>query len=459
VDKAQQFVIDSAQVAFDKDHRSIINYNIEKYDAAVVVGKQQFSDIDLAKRRAQLVKSKVVENLDKYLVEFEANFIRRGGKIIWAQDSEEALSEIKKITDAARAKLVVKSKSMVTEEIGINEALEKDKIESIETDLGEYIQQLSGEKPYHIVTPAMHRSKESVAALFHEHKQLQRDSSPNEITEFVRRELRDKFIAADIGITGANFLIADTGAIVITENEGNAINTVSFPKIHIAISGIEKLLPTLGDTDIFISLLATYGTGQQLTAYNSILTGPRQQEEEDGPEEMYLVLLNNGRSELLALPEQRQALGCIKCGACLNACPVYKNVGGHTYGTVYSGPIGAVISPHLNSPEEFAHLSNASSMCGKCTVSCPVGIEVHKLLLYNRRDFVKGGLTTKTENIYRFFWKSAMMKRGKMDKGGAKVKNFMLRQFFRKQWGESREMPVVATRSFNQVWRDRKGIK
>ena len=459
MEKPQQFIQDSETIAFNKEHRRIINYNIDKYTSATILGKQQFSNIDLAKQRAATNKNKVIENLDKYLIEFESNFIRKGGKVIWAQNAEEAIAEIKKIVSTSSCNHIVKSKSMVTEEIELNKELIADSIDVIETDLGEYIQQLSGEAPYHIVTPAMHRSKENIAELFNAKKHTSSDASPSELTEFVRNELRAKFITSEIGITGANYLIADTGSVVITENEGNAINGMSFPKIHISICGIEKLIPSINDFDVFVTLLASFGTGQQITSYNSIVNGPKQSDEEDGPNEMYVILLDNNRTNLLALEEQRRALACIKCGACLNVCPVYKNVGGHTYGTVYSGPIGAIMTPHLKPEENYYHLSNASTMCGKCTVSCPVGIDIHKLLLYNRRDFVAKGHSTKTENLYRFFWKTAMLKRSKMDKGGAKVKNFMMRQFFRKQWGERREMPEVVSKSFNQLWREQKGIK
>jgi L-lactate dehydrogenase complex protein LldF len=203
-------------------------------------------------------------------------------------------------------------------------------------------------------------------------------------------------------------------------------------------------------------LLSTYGTGQNVTVYNTIYTGPKQPGEVDGPDEMYVILLDNGRSALLAETDQRQALSCIRCGACLNACPIYRTVGGHAYGTTYSGPIGSVITPYLQGMQEFKHLSYASTLCGKCTEVCPVKIDIHKLLLFNRRDSVKKGFTTKTENWVWFFWKGAMLKRTKMDKGGAKLKNFMLKQFFKKQWGERRDLPQIAQKSFNQIWKERK---
>ena len=312
---AKEFLIASEEKAFDANHRRIINYNIGKYDAAVKRGLSKFINLETAKRKGHVIKWKVMENLDKFLPEFEANFQRRGGKVIWANDAEEANREILNIIKKAGGKTVVKSKSMVTEEIQLNEFLEHNQIESLETDLGEYIVQLLGQKPYHIVTPAMHLSKEDIAKLFHERFGTPIDATPEQLTLKARELLREKYLQADIGITGANFLIADTGSIAISENEGNARLSTSFPKIHIAVVGIEKIIPSMADLDLFWPMLATHGTGQNLTVYNTILSGPRQQPETDGPEEMYVILLDNGRTNLLAQKDQRQGLYCIRCGA------------------------------------------------------------------------------------------------------------------------------------------------
>lgn len=449
---AKEFLDTSEKKVFDSDHRRKLAFNILQYDKKVVDGKNQYSDLELAKQRAANRKWKVIDNLDKYLIEFEANFIKRGGKVIWARDAKEAIAEIVAIMKRAKAKSVVKSKSMTTEEIHLNEGLEKEGIESLETDLGEYIVQLRKEHPYHIVTPAMHLSKEDVAKTFNEKFNLPLESTPKEITAFVRKKLREKYQVADVGITGANFLIADIGGVAVTENEGNALMSIAFPGIHIAIAGIEKIIPSLKDVDLFWSLLATHGTGQNITVYNSITTGPRQDDESDGPQEMYVVLLDNGRTNLLAQQDQRQALSCIRCGACLNGCPIYKGVGGHAYATTYSGPIGSVITPHLKGMKEFKHLSHASSLCGKCTEVCPVKIPLHEMLLLNRRDAVDEGLTTRSERWSFKVWKKAMLSRKLMNKGGAKAKNFMLQNFFKKTWGERRELPKVAEQSFNEWW-------
>jgi L-lactate dehydrogenase complex protein LldF len=455
----ETFLEASEKTTFNLGHRKRISHNIAQYDKKVLEGKEQFSNIGLAKTRAAAIKQRSIDNLEKHLVEFEAAFIKRGGKVIWAQDAEEAVKESLHIMQKAKAKTIVKAKSMVSEEIQLNEELEKHGIESIETDLGEYIVQLRKEPPYHIVTPAMHLSKEDVAQTFHEKKGTPADYTPEQITNFVRQELRARYSKAEVGVGGGNFLIADTGAIAVTENEGNGIMSMSFPKVQILIVGIEKIIPSIMDLDLFWPLLSTYGTGQQITAYNTIYTGPKQQGETDGPDEMYVILLDNGRTTLLAETEQRRALSCIRCGACLNVCPVYQNIGGHSYGTTYSGPIGSIITPHFKGMEEFKHLSYASTMCGKCTEVCPVKIDIHKLLLINRKQSVQEGLSTKAENWVWHVWKRGMLKRSKMDWGGAKVKNLLIKQFFKKQWGERRDLPQVAAKSFNQIWRERKGIK
>src|SRR6201996_2687405 len=426
---AEEFLVDAENKAFDTDHRRIINFNIGRYDTSVARGLSRIINLDNAKRKGHVIKWKVMENLDKILPEFEANFQKRGGKVIWANDAAEANQEILNIIQKAGAKTVVKSKSMVTEEIQLNEFLEHNQIESLETDLGEYIVQLLGQKPYHIVTPAMHLSKEDIAKLFHERFGTPIDATPEQLTLKARELLREKYLRADIGITGANFLLADTGSIAISENEGNARLSVSFPKIHIAIVGIEKMIPSIADLDTFWPMLATHGTGQNMTVYNTILSGPRQVGESDGPEEMYVILLDNGRTNLLAQKEQRQGLYCIRCGACLNACPIYKNIGGHSYKTTYPGPIGSIITPHMKGMEDFKHLSYASSLCGKCSEVCPVKIDIHKMLLLNRRDAVKEGLVPNKERWGWNYWKKGMLSRKLTDFFSGKTKNYLLRTF------------------------------
>lgn len=453
--KQEEFLVQSETIAFNRPHRERMQVNVHRYEEAFSKAKNQFSQLELARNRAAYIKWKATENLDKYLIEFESNVIRKGGKVLWADDDKSALQEIEAILKRVEAKLVVKAKSALAEEIGLTKHLRGKGIEVAETDLGEFIVDAAGEAPYHHVTPAMHKSKEEISQLLNEKIGTILEADAEEITNDVRNELRHKFLKADVGITGANFLIADSGMVGITENEGNARLSFSLPKIHIVIAGIEKVIPSIADADLFFSLLATYGTGQQLTAYNSVV-GPYTPEEKDRSQEFYVILIDNGRSNLLAQHDQRQALSCIKCGACSNVCPVFQNIGGHTYGTAATGPIGAVITPYLKNAEEYKHLSFASPICGKCTDVCPVKIDLHNHLVRNRKDFVQQGLVKNGEKLMWYSWKKIMLSRKNMNKG-VSIKSFMLKSFFKAAWGERREFPKLADKSFNQQWRERFG--
>jgi L-lactate dehydrogenase complex protein LldF len=451
--KAIIFNKNAEKVAFDKGHRQKINFNISQYDRAVVNGKQRYDKLEIAKQRAANIKHKTLAQLDKYLVEFETNFTQNGGKVLWARHAEEACAQIVKLLKEENIKKVVKSKSMTTEEIKLNDQLEMNGIQSLETDLGEFIVQLAGEKPYHIVTPAMHKSRQDVADLYHQKFQIDPQSTPEQITAYTRSLLRDEFQQAGAGITGANFLLADIGGIALTENEGNGLMSMAFPKIHIVIAGIEKILPSVDDLNLFWPLLATHGTGQHMTVYNSIVTAARHQS--DSSTQMVVVLLDNGRSKLLEKSRQRSALSCIRCGACLNVCPVYKNIGGYTYDTTYTGPIGSVITPHMQGMKENKHLSFASSLCGACTEVCPVKIPLHELLLLNRAQAVSEGWTLPSE---RFVMKNAtrvLKSRKLVDFAGSSTKNLVLKYFFASQWGDKRTLPKFAKKSFSQLWRER----
>ena len=455
-DTAASFIAKSTIKAADLEHRRKINFNIGKYNAVVPIGKQQFSNVMLARERAKNRKWDAIEHLDRYLEEFERKISARGAKVIWAENGEEALAAIGKICAEKKCKTLVKSKSMVTEEIHLNNYLASQGIESVETDLGEYIQQLDGEAPYHIVTPAMHKSKEDVARLFADKLGTPSGLTPEELTLVARKILRDKYVQAEVGVTGANFIVADIGGIAVTENEGNARLSCAWPKTHIVVVGIEKVIPSINDLSLFWPLLATYGTGQQVTVYNTIVSGPRQENETDGPEEMYVILLDNGRTNLLNNPIAREALYCIRCGACLNACPVYKNIGGHAYETTYSGPIGKVITPHLSGMDEYKHLSYASSLCGNCTEVCPVRINLHELLLVNRHEAVMKGSSTIAERIAWKIWKTASLNRSMMNMGIGKMKNWVVNKVF-KGWTAHRSDLDFSQKTFNELWKEQAG--
>jgi L-lactate dehydrogenase complex protein LldF len=451
----KNFAAKSAKIVYDLNHRRTIRFNMSKYEAAVGKGKERYADLQAAKRQASTIKRIAVSNLADLLEQFEKNFEANGGTVLWAKSAKEANSYIADIAKENKARLIVKSKSMATEEIDLNLYAEKNGLQSIETDLGEYIVQLAGEKPYHIVTPAMHKSKSDIAKLFNEKFGLDINSSAEEMTMLARKNLRSLFAAADIGITGANFIIPDIGAISLTENEGNAIMSTGFPKIHIAIAGIEKVASSLRDLALLWPHLSSHGTGQALTVYNSILRGPRADSEPNGPDKMYVILLDNGRTDLYSSPFARVALSCIRCGSCLNACPVYRNIGGYTYNTTYQGPIGSVISPHLSGFKDFGHLSSACTLCGRCTEVCPVEIPLHDILLKNRNEMA-ANFSQASENAVIAGFARIMSNRKYLDMLPGKIKSAMLRIFMSKAWGKGREMPQVANKSFAQLYKNKK---
>src|SRR5438128_3160459 len=340
--------------------------------------------------QARAIKDETLLHLDQYLEKIESNATKAGAQIHWARDAAEANSIVCRLARDRNARLAVKSKSMATEEIHLNAALEAEGIEALETDLGEYIIQLAGETPSHIIAPAIHKTRHQIAELFVEKLGIAPTDDIPTLTITARRVLREKFGAADIGISGVNFGVAETGTILILENEGNIRLTTSLPKTHIAVMGIEKVIPSFADLELFLKLLPRSGTGQHLTSYQSLITGTKRHPEDEGPDELHIVLLDNGRSRMLARAVTRQSLACIRCGACLNACPVYQQVGGHAYGSVYAGPIGAVITPQLIGLGKAAQLPYASSLCGACREVCPVKIDIPELLLYLRGEITEG---------------------------------------------------------------------
>src|SRR5438445_6266808 len=353
------------------------------------VTADQLPEYQDLRTQANAVKKHTIENLDYYLEQFERQVAARGGKVVYCKDGDEVADFVLGLAKERKARLIVKSKSMTTEEIDFNERLSAHGLESVETDLGEYIMQLAHERPFHIIAPALHKTRFDVAGIFSKSLGVENETVIEKQAGIARAVLREKFLAADIGVSGANFLVADSGAVVLVENEGNARLTTSAPKIHIAVAGIEKLIPRAQDLPTFLKLLGRSATGQLMTVYTSFLSGPRREGEIDGPDEFYVVLLDNGRTKLLADREKRQSLYCIRCGACLNICPVYRKIGGHAFPWVYSGPIGAIITPQYLGVMHEPALPFASSLCGACAEVCPVKIDIPKILLDLRADVKK----------------------------------------------------------------------
>ena len=402
---------------------------------------------------ARAIKDDVLSHLDRYLEEFAGNAESRGAKIHWARDAAEANSIICGLAAERKARIVVKSKSMTTEETHLNAALEAAGMQVVETDLGEYIIQLADEPPSHIIAPAIHKTRGQIGELFNAELGMPLTDDVARLTSTARATLRDRFAAADAGISGVNFAIAETGTIVIVENEGNIRLTTSLPRIHIAVMGIEKVLPRFADLDVFLKLLPRSGTGQRLTTYQSYITGTKRQSTDEGPEELHIVMLDNGRSRMLAHPVTRQSLACIRCGACLNACPVYQQVGGHAYGSVYPGPIGAVITPQLMGIEKSAQLPYASSLCGACREVCPVKIDIPRLLLHLRAEIAprKGKLS---ERLAFKMWAQVMM-RPSLYKMSSVVGRVMQRFVpLAKAWTNGRDLRPIESKSFHELWSD-----
>lgn len=420
---------------------------------------------------ARQIKKHVIENLDLYLSELEESVIRAGGVVHWARDAEEARNIIIKIARTNNVKNVVKSKSMATEEIELNTAFEKAGIESVETDLGEYILQLSSEPPSHIIAPAIHKTKDDISKLFSEKFSVPYSEDPQVLTALARKRLRDKFLNADMGVSGANFAVAETGTIVIVENEGNARLSTSLPNIHVALMGIEKIIPKLEHLSVFLSLLARSATGQKSSSYVSFITGNKRAEEVDGPRQFHLVLLDNGRSGIIESEETRESLYCIRCGACLNICPVYRHVGGHSYGWVYSGPIGAVITPQLAGLDKAHQLPFASTLCGACKDVCPVKIDFPKVLLRLRKNIKHDKkLKYKSNNILEYIlillWKYSVTS-PRLYTLFNRFTYFLQYPFNDGEyishlpyplsgWTRARDFPAISKRSFRKRWEDMK---
>ncbi|HMK30829.1 MAG TPA: LutB/LldF family L-lactate oxidation iron-sulfur protein [Terriglobales bacterium] len=463
---AQEFLRQSVEKTADLEHRRIIRWNIDNYDTAVNRGKSRFADWQAARDRCQQVKREALARLDDYLLQFEKQVVARGGKVFWASNSEEARNYVTELAVARGVKRIVKSKSMVTEEIHLSPALEKAGIEVWETDLGEYIVQLRNEPPYHIVTPAMHLTRLQIAELFRAKLPDVTADDHQSLVAAARRALRKAFFSSEMGISGANFIVADAGMIAISTNEGNGRLCTSVPRIHVAVTGIEKVVPRLQDLAVLWPVLATAGTGQPITTYSTLIGGPRQPGEADGPEEFHVVLVDNGRSQLLADPEQREVLHCIRCGACLNACPVFRHVGGHSYGTTYQGPIGSVLTPHLRG-QDFNHLSFASSLCGACAEVCPVRISLHHHLLENRRNAVRTAGQPWKEGMGFKLWSWAMRSASRY-----RVLTGLARRAARilysmgyegswidpaAAWTAYRAAPAIPRQSFRQWWESQDG--
>jgi L-lactate dehydrogenase complex protein LldF len=426
-------------------------------------GYAALADSDKLRDHAKRVKEHTLAHLDRYLEQLEASVLRAGGHLHWAATAEDARQIILDVAHQANCRHAVKSKSMTSEEIHLNPALEAAGIEVSETDFGEFIIQLAGERPSHLVAPAVHHTRESVARVLSQYVGEPLPDDPRTLAMTGRRVLRDKFYGADLGISGANFAVAETGTIVLVTNEGNGRLTTTWPRVHVALVGIEKVIPRLSDLPVFLKLLARAATGQTLSVYTTLITGPRRDGEVDGPDEFHLVLLDNGRSRVLATPF-RESLQCIRCGACLNACPVYRRIGGHAYGGVYSGPIGSILTPLYDSVRDNPHLPHASSLCGACQAACPVRINIPHMLIGLRELQHHQAKRNRWEGLAYRLWQE-VLQRPWLYRLGLRLARWGLRPLAKDgwlsrlpgpggNWTAGRDFPAPAARSFRERWRE-----
>ncbi len=462
----ERFDFDAASTRASHDDRlirAISNATMRQY-----VGRQnllaQLPDSDALRSLAGNIKQHALDHLDYYLEQLAENVRRNGGIVHFASNGEDARRIILEIAKGEGCRTVIKSKSMASEEIELAHAMEKAGLDVVETDLGEFIIQIDHDRPSHIVAPIIHKDKESIGALFARYFQTEYTADPRALTMMARKHLREKFRRADMGITGGNFLAADAGKVVVVENEGNARQSMTTPRVLVSLVGIEKVIPRLIDLSVMLKLLARSATGQPMTVYTSLFGGTRATGEKDGPEVFHLVLMDNGRTEILA-GEYRETLRCIRCGACLNACPIYRKIGGHSYGHVYSGPIGALITPLFQGLKDYKDLPQASSLCGACYEACPVKINIPKHLINLRRDIVSTHLNGFWERAFYRLWAWSMKSPAiyglltwfqKFDLR-RRADNGWIASLPRPAtgWTQIRDMPAPSPKTFRQMWRSR----
>ena len=426
-----------------------------------------FPDGEQLRDRARQIKEATLQSLDRHLGELVDNVERHGGQVHYATTDAEARQIVLDIAGRTGAIMAVKSKSMATEEIHLNEALERAGVTPVETDLGEYIIQLAHERPSHIIAPAIHKTKGQVADLFSHEFKRPVEADPEVLTKIARGELREKFLQADLGITGANFAVADTGTVVLVTNEGNGRMVTSLPRVHVAVMGVEKVVPSLTDLMVFLAILAKSATGQKLSVYTTLVRGPRRAGELEGPEEFHLVLLDNGRIAQLGGP-LREALYCLRCGACLNVCPVYRQIGGHAYGYTYPGPIGILLTAMLEGSRSVKDLAHASSLCGACADACPVRIDIPRMLIELRREVREQQIAPWVERV-AFKVLARVLMRPALYRLAAKAGRLLQRPFARDgaisrlpfclgDWTSTRDLPAVASRTFQERWSARRDL-
>ena len=445
-DKGVVFNQNAKRIALDDEHYKKMMSRYDAFKQIVENKAGYYSDLDLEKQRASNIRTKAFKKLDKLLVDFDTNFTDNGGKLFWANDADDAKQMILSILSQEKIKKILKTKSSTLEEIGLTSFLKMKKIKVVDTNIGDFVCSLYNERPYNIQSPAAHKKVEEIASLYSEQFGVKENCNAKQLTTATRLLLKDNMLNAECVITGANFLVSNTGSIVLTENEGNILKSTSFAPVHIIVAGIDKLITSIDDLGVLLPISSLYEPNKNVSTYYNFIN-----KSED--KKIFLILLNNGRTDVLSKEEQRKILTCIQCGACAEVCPIYNIVGGHIYEEYFPGPVGSVISPIIKGMEESSHFCTLCTSCGRCNEVCPVNIPLRDLFIENRNDLVK---TDKSLISERYFFSYLMKKfssRKNLDKHNSGFKNFELRQYIKKKWGYKRELPKFAEESFSQYWK------
>ena len=456
-DKGIVFNNNAKKIAFDDEHYEMMMSRYDFFMQNVKNRSNYYANIDLEKQRAFNIRSKAFKKLDKLLVDFDTNFIQNGGNLLWANDSDEAKKMIYDILNQNKAKKIVKTKSSTIEEIGLISYLEMKKIKVVDTNIGDFVCSVSNETPYNFKSSAAHKTTEQIADLYTNKFGIKENCNAKQLTAFTKNVLRNDIYNPEVIITGANFLVSNTGTIVLTENEGNILKSSTFAPIHIVIAGIDKMITSMDELGVLLPLSSLYDSNNNISSLYTFINKPLTQD--DKVQKLYLILLNNNRTNILSKDKQRNILSCVQCGACLEVCPIYNTVGGHTYEEYNPGPVGSISLPLLKNIEETSHFCSLCTLCGRCSEICPVNIPLKDLFLENRKDLIKLDKSLVGErNFFNNIMKK-MINRKNLDKYGAGFKDMELSYFIKKKWGSKRELPKFAKESFSEYWKNINNIK
>ena len=450
MDRLKEFK-NNCKIAFNEEHWQKMNYNTGCYEKRFAHSKNNYRNAELERQRAFLLRNKSLLNMEKLLIDFETRFKENGGQVLWACDAKDALQMIWDIVSKRNNSGLTRSNSAILDEIGVDEFLKEKNFQVYNTSIARYLLKVAGEAPYHPVYPALHLSKEEIGIALNQQFKLRADSTTKQMVNFVRHQVNQDMAKVQVCLTGANYLLADIGGVVLSENEGNVLKSCASSKVHIVVAGIDKVISSVEDLSILLPLTSAHAMGSGMTSVNSITTGPSSSDH--GPDRMYVILLNNGRTDLLENEVLRQSLSCTHCGACINVCPIYKNIGGYAYGTPYIGPIGTVMAPVMYDLEEFAHLASLCSLCGRCTEVCPVKIPIEDLIIENRRIIAEERAgDNRFDNLVKTMI-GHCKSRKRLD-CPQWVKRMEIKQLISKSIFSKRTMPELAPKSFNQMTKE-----